>query len=370
MEHARLIRPEVPRCTMEGVARELLMRLGAYWRRRRHWNYLDADLRPVGLTFSGRFLADLALGELACHVVEGEECGEARFDSLVEAIANRQDASGAFRWNLYDPGATDPRGVRDQVDLAMVVDALSSMLRVGCLSESGSSLARGVILKAAAYLVTARWPGRPGIIRKRHYDQLNPLRWDVLNGDALAARAFSLAAAFPDGERYAERVEPFLEHLRERFGGSHSGWWSYAEDPETGVTVPEGGPVPTLFFQSIMVVHLRPICCQPLWRAYMPMVEAATDAIANGIDRQGKVVMEYESRLECRATPNAVVADALRIRYPSLAVARLAQIASQQVNADGEVFDLEGQALEDKWRIWLFADVARLLLSINQEGRR
>ncbi|HWL51574.1 MAG TPA: hypothetical protein VNQ90_04015 [Chthoniobacteraceae bacterium] len=343
----------------------LLQRLGNQWSRRADLRYRNAGGTATGPEFSGRFLADLALGFLALGEVTREARWLERLPGLVEAIAARQDPSGAFRWNLPDPGATHPDGVRDQVDLAIVVDSLSLMLQREALPARWEREARALILRAAAYLETARLPHRPGIIRKRDYDAPGPLRWDVLNGDALAARAFSLSALLPGGERYASMVEPFLQHLRERLGQHLPGWWPYAEHPESGAILPAGDAVPSLFFQSMMIVHLRPLCREPAFTGYLPMLDTACHAVAAAVDQEGAVNPALESRRECRDTPNALVADALRGHAPALAMARLQRIGAEHVTAEGEVTDLHGTPLEDKWRLWLWSDLARLFLTLS-----
>ncbi|HWL53486.1 MAG TPA: hypothetical protein VNQ90_13700 [Chthoniobacteraceae bacterium] len=342
------------------TALRLVQQAGGYWETRDRKAYRDASGRGT-VPLSARFLADLALGYLAWGTMGENRGALERLPPLVESILARQDVSGAFRWNLPDPGATHPGGVRDQVDLAMVLDTFGLLREHGILSPALAQRAEKAGLRAAAWLESVRLPGRPDIIHKRVYEASPPPPvFDVLNGDALAARAFARAAALPGGERYAALALPFLEHLAERFGRHQPGWWPYAETVETGAACPPDRPVPTVFFQSMMILHLRGLeaVCPPL----ASVLDAAAEAVAGAVDERGVIDERRESRHECRGKPNVLVADALRRRHPARALARLRRVADRHLAADGGVCDEAGEPLEDKWRIWLFSDLARLLL--------
>lgn len=347
------------------LATVLLRSQATYWLERKEWTYCDAAERPIGLPLSARFLADIAVGWIAMGVSTGESRWFARLPSLMERIAERQDSCGAFRWNLPDPGATHPDGVRDQVDLAMVVDCVSLLLRYELLGPRQSRRARELIRRAADYLQTARLSECPGIIRKRDYETGGSLRWDVLNGDALAAKAFFLAARWTGSETDLEAVEPFLDHLQQRFGRHEPGWWPYAEHPVTREVHPPGDPVRSVFFQSMMIIHLRSLVRDARFQRYAPMVCEATDAIAAAINAVGQVIPGFESRHLCRGKPNVLIADALYDGYPALSLARLRRIGQDHFAATPgrvDITDVDGQPLDDQWRIWLFSDLARFLL--------
>lgn len=344
------------------LALKLMEPLGPYWAKRNDGFYRSGDGKQ-GPPLSARFRADLAMGYLAYGLCFGHVPCLERIPGLVEAILAGQDASGGFRWNLPDGLFTHPDGVFDQVDLAMVVEALIAMLEYDLLPSALQRKVSAAVLRAAAFLAGMKVPHRPGMIRKRCYGEKIDRPLDVLNGDALAACVFDRVARLPGGECYADEVQPFIDHLQNRFGRHREGWWPYWEHWEPRALYPADDPVPTVFFQSMMVVHLRLLARRRGDEQLQQIVDQATDAVARFVQPDGTISPAGESRRECLDKPNALVADALGERHPELAMARLQRIWELHLRRDGGVTDEAGDPLEDKWRIWLFSDLARMLLA-------
>lgn len=352
----------------------ILRRLQPYWRARelrgKHGIIHRYQDKP-DKTFSARLLADVMLGHLALGVFDDDgEAMKTATDILPEAL-DRQDPSGAFRWNLPDPFCTHPAGVRDQVDLAMVLDAAATFEAFAPVDDDTWSKIQRMSTRAACYLRTTLLPDRPGIVRKRHYEDFPPVA-DVLNGDALAAKAFFTAARLGAPPAHAE-IDSFLRHLAARFGRHQAGWWVYNESLRDGSSIPSDVPGSSIFFQAMMIFHLLPIVREPRYRHYDALIGNALEAVAQCVGIDGRIDYTHENRSELVGKPNALIASCLAAsgenEAASKALARLEFIQGHLIDAEGNVSDEEGNAVSDIWRVWLFSDVARCAFSLAEASR-
>ncbi len=320
---------------------------------------------PGGKTFSARFLADLMLGHLAYGTETGDAPALARARLLAQAACEAQEPDGSFRWRLPDRYATHPGGVRDQVDLGMVLDALDLLHHRLPLSAAEQARIRATCRRAACYLETALLPDHPGVVRKRHYERDTGLPLlDVFNGDALAAKAFRIAARWTGEARFRQAAQPLLNNLLHRFGQQTPGWWPYAERlPGREMLLPANGEAThglSVFYQAMTAWHLSDIA------RLRPTVAASLETLEQRVAEDGHIPPEAESRAEFHGKPNALVAGALlllgRAQPTRKAARRLEWARTCLISPRGETCDANGAPLDDRWQVWLFADVARLLL--------
>jgi hypothetical protein len=350
------------------VGLDILRRLQPYWLKRAitgdqgiAFQYQDGHAGE----FSARLLSDVMLGFLALALVDGCDQAISLTRSILREVLKKQDPSGAFRWNLPDPNSSHPLGVRDQVDLAMVLDAYGLLQDAAILNGEETEAIQRSVVKAIDYLRTAGLRGRPGIIRKRHYED-RCAGLDVLNGDALAAKAYYTARRMGLGSVEIEEIRPFLTHLAERFGRHHAGWWVYCESLADGANFPPDRPGYSLFFQAMTLVHLRPLVEDPHFSEFGDTAEQAMASVISASFSNGRLDERFESRPELHGKPNALVATCLALSGEAeaerKALARLEFIRRYLITDTGDVRDERGHPVSDVWRIWLFSDVARYVL--------
>lgn len=353
-------------CSLQGACLAILRKLRGYWEARechgRHgttFQYLEYENRA----FSARLLSDIMLGYLALALHDDDDASLRKAEGMIEEIISKQDGGGAFRWNLPDPYCSDPLGVRDQVDLAMTLDALGLFLDSGLLEERTIYLIKNASARAIDYLRTVMVAGRPGVVRKRHYNDATNLDVDVLNGDAMAAKAFFLASKMGDESVLDDEIGDFLGHLTERFGKHGAGWWVYSESLKDGSSLPHGRLGISVFFQAMMVFHLREVATDVRFSFFTPVLKKAFDSVAASVNDDGKIDANFESRFEFPGKPNALVAACLAtgdgIAGKRKALARFQLIDRLLISSEGEVRDEQGRSVSDIWRVWTFSDVAR-----------
>ncbi len=352
---------------IDAIVRHLLRKLHHYWKRREEYtpdgsiafHYSDPH-RP----FSARFLSDLMLGYLAVASAEGDRSAAHTARLLGKATLQLQQPDGSFRWNLPDPNTTHPDGVRDQVDLGMVLDAFAIAADHRLLSPDLSIPFRQLCKRATGYLATVEWPDHPGVVRKRDYDNGFAPRIDILNAAALAAKAWSVSAKWNHAPLQFGIASRFLSHLQRRFGHHYAGWWPYSETLDDHAVTPSSRHGRSVFFQAMMVVHLAEIGRHPQGSAFLPMIREAAGTVASCVTPAGEIDSAHESRNECIGKPNALVADALLRLGDAASVAkageRLRRIASRLTTPEGDVVDETGAPVSDIWKVWLFSDLARL----------
>lgn len=357
-----------PKEEIDVLCLSILRRLHSYWRSRELPNSTGSlfhyweEFKP----FSARFLADVMLGYLAIGLHDHDSSALEKVRDLFSAIVECQEADGSFRWNLYDAYSPSSEGIRDQVDLGMILDAMEFLIHFQILTTRQVQQARELVRAAAAHLITSEWPEHPGIIRKRYYETKPQLPIDVLNAEALAAKSLIFAAKFNNESGYFTAGLRILRHLQSRFGRHYESWWPYSEsltDQSVVSPLPHGRSV---FFQSMMVIHLSDLTGEPIMKPFHSMVTSAAQRVAEEVNEDGHLKTECESRLDCIGKPNALVADCLlRLRDPratAKAQARLEYLSIHFITDDGNVLDEQGRPILDMWRIWLFSDVARLWL--------
>lgn len=351
----------------------ILRKLRGYWEARecpgRHgttFQYSEHENKA----FSARLLSDVMLGYLALALHDDDDVLLRKAESMIKEILSKQDEDGAFRWNLPDPYCLDPRGVRDQVDLAMTLDALGLFLDSGLLEERTISLIKNASARAIGYLRTVMVPGRPGVVRKRHYGDGANLDVDVLNGDAMAAKAFFLASKMGDESVLDDEIGDSLEHLAERFGKHGAGWWVYSESLKDGSSLSHGRAGMSVFFQAMMVFHLRDVAADMSFSFFRPVLQKALESVVASVNDNGEIDVNVESRFEFPGKPNALVAACLAtgegIPEKRKALARFQLIDRLLISPKGEVRDEEGQDVSDIWRVWTFSDVARCSLHLTK----
>ena len=300
--------------SLQGACLAILRKLHGYWEAREcpgrygtTFQYLEYENRA----FSARLLSDIMLGYLALALHDDDDVSLRKAESMIEEIISKQDGCGAFRWNLPDPYCSDPLGVRDQVDLAMILDAMSQFLDSGLLEERTISLIKNASARAINYLRTVMVAERPGVVRKRHYGDATNFDVDVLNGDAMAAKAFFLASKMGDESVLDDEISDSLGHLAERFGKHAAGWWVYSESLRDGTSLPHGRAGLSVFFQAMMVFHLREVAEDVPFSFFRPVLQKALESVAASVNDQGEIDVNFESRFEFPGKPNALVAPCL-----------------------------------------------------------
>lgn len=357
---------------IDAIVRHLLRNLYHYWKRREQYDpygnicfYYHNPHRH----FSARFLSDLMLGYLAVASAEADPSAAQTARLLGKATLRLQQPDGSFRWNLPDPNTTHRDGVRDQVDLGMVLDAFGIAAGHRLLSPDLCEPFRQLCRRATGYLATVEWPQHPGVVRKRDYDNGFAPRIDILNAAALAAKAWSVSAKWNQAPLQFGIASRFLSHLQKRFGHHYAGWWPYSETLDDHAVTPSTRHGRSVFFQAMMVVHLAEIGHHPQGSAFLPMIREAARTVASCVTPNGEIDSTHESRIECIGKPNALVADALLRLGNAASVAkageRLRRIADRLVTPEGDVLDETGAPVSDIWKIWLFSDLARLYFAPN-----
>jgi regulator of RNase E activity RraB len=256
----------------------------------------------------------------------------------------------------------------------MVIDFIYCYILHQSPSGEDLRLCREVCRKAMRFLQTMERDAHPGIVYKRFYGVEKGPEINVLNGDAMVAKAYACASVILLEPCYLNDAKRYITHLVNRFSAHYCGWWPYSESLIDGRVVPSDRPGRSVFFQSMIVSHLAG-CVDFLADAQLEgILRQAAETVNGCMDGKGNIFSWAESRFEFIDKANIPVLDCLLLQDNAtslLKVERRLQVLDLKLKDPCDPVSGENTFLaDDMWGIWFFSDTARMYLRLlrNQDS--
>ncbi|MCU6708423.1 hypothetical protein M6D81_06810 [Paenibacillus sp. J5C_2022] len=357
-----------------------LQKLISYWKSREvcekerlYFLYEDMGLSS-GRPFSARLAADIGLGYLVFGLLEEDDVILKKSVQILRYVLDQQHLSGAFEWNLPDPIAGPGNPVKDQVDLATVLDVYYYFSASGVMDGSLLQDVQRSTRRAIGYLRQHAITVYPGVIKKRDYGPAYSSTVDVLNGDAMVVAAYTRASQLLDDSALLNEAKPYLHNLLDRFGAHYPGWWPYSERLPDRADTSVQRPGISLFFQAMILLYLEPYYRITHNQQLESVMREGLLSLSTATSAYGTIQYAYESRQEFINRPNVMLPACMLALHDIMNCqpfisSRMKFITERLVTDDGIVYDDNGGQTGELWRIWLMSDLALYLLYSTQFGR-